>query len=194
METKRKTWMRRLSKHFIQYLNIGFFVSGRVMAVTAAGFSLLIFSKQLFLVKNQAAWGTVMKVAFAVALVNLFLSIPVFGRAAKLECSIPKMKGIGRYLLAEFFAIQALMVSTPIFFYIHTGGEGLISWTGDRWWVIATKMAWLISWCAALGSLLQSFIWGPIGGPKRQRQRDGSSVLTDSKEGDEISANDEIAK
>lgn len=178
---------KSIGHSFIQYLNIGFFVSGRVVAVVAVVLNLLIFSGQLFLVKNQAAWGTVMKTVFAVALVNLFLSIPVFLRAAKLECNIPKMKGIGRYLLAEFFAIQALMVSTPIFFYIHTGGEGLVSWKGDRWWVIATKMAWLISWCVSLGSLFQALMWGPVGGPgkKRKKERKDASEQTKERDGSE---------
>lgn len=180
MRKARLAW-----RSFIQYLNIGFFVSGRVMTAVAVVLNLLIFSGHLFLVKNQAAWGTAIRTTFMVALINLFFSIPVFVGAVKLECNIPKMKGIGRYLLAEFFAIQALMVSAPIFFYIHTGGEGLVSWTGDRWWVIATKMAWLISWCAALGSLLQSFMWGPIGGPCKKKKRRDSSEQIEQRDGPE---------
>lgn len=178
---------KSIGHSFIQYLNIGFFVSGRVVAVVAVVLNLLIFSKQLFLVKNQAAWGTAMKVAFAVALVNLLLSIPVFMRAAKLECNIPKMKGIGRYLLAEFFAIQALMVSTPIFFYIHTGGKGITSWEGDPWWVFVFNMNWLISWCATLGSLFQALMWGPVGGPgkKRKKERKDASEQTKERDGSE---------
>lgn len=108
---------------FIQYLNIGFFVSSRVIAAAAVVLNLLIFSGQLFLVKNQAAWGTVMKTVFAIALVNLFLSIPVFVGAVKMKCNIPKMKNIGQYLLAEYFAMIALFVLTTPFFYIHTGGD-----------------------------------------------------------------------
>lgn len=178
---------KSIGHSFIQYLNIGFFVSGRVIAAAAAGFSLLIFSKQLFLVKNQAAWGTVMKTVFAVALVNLFLSIPVFVRAAKLECNIPKMKNIGQYLLAEYYAMMALFVLTMPFFYIHTGGIGITSWEGDPWWVFADKMTLLITWCAGLESLFQALMWGPVGGPgkKRKKERKDASEQTEERDGSE---------
>lgn len=178
---------KSIGHSFIQYLNIGFFVSGRVVAVVAVVLNLLIFSKQLFLVKNQAAWGTAMKAAFAVALVNLLLSIPVFLRAAKLECNIPRIKNIGQYLLVEYFAMIALFVLTTPFFYIHTGGIGITSWEGDPWWVFAYKITGLITWCAGLESLFQVFMWAPGSntGKKRKKKRKDASEQTEERDGSE---------
>lgn len=170
-----KVLVRRAFRQFIQYLNIGLFVCGQVVAVVAAGFSLLIITKQLFLVKNQAAWGMAMWIALGVAVCNVLLSIPVFLCAVKMECYIPKIKKIGSYLIAEYITMLILMLLTTLFFFIHTGGEGFTTWQGDYWWVIATKTSWVISWCAHLTTIFQ-IPWCAGTNVDEEKKEDGSSA------------------
>ncbi len=148
----------------IRRLNSILIVSGTAMAVAAVLFSVLSISKALYGVSNRSAWYLAMLTVFGIAMVNLFLACVVFilSRATKLtDFSSIKYQhmALQKYIRIEFRVVAILMGIALLAFQFHAKGADFVTFQGDPWWVISTRMSWRISGCASVLRPIQLITW-----------------------------------
>lgn len=148
----------------IKWLNNILIVSGVVVAMASAIFSLLSISKTLYYVLNCSAWHLAMLIAFGIAMLNLFLACVVLmlSRTTNLtDFSSIKYRHVGlqKYIKIEFRVVAILMGITLLAFRFHAKGADFVTFQGDPWWVVSTRMSWRISACASFLRPIQLITW-----------------------------------
>lgn len=151
-------------KRAIKRVNSILIISGIAMAMAAVLFSVLSISKGLYGVSNRSAWYLAMLTAYGIAMLNLFLAFVIFilSRATKLtdfsSIKYRHMK-LQKYIKIEFRVVAILIGITFLAFEFHAEGADFVTFQGDPWWAISTKMSCRISACASFLRPLQLITW-----------------------------------
>lgn len=160
-----KLYTKLLCHRLIKILNTVLTLSGGVTAMTAVTLSLLAISKQLYLVRDQAAWASIMLVVLVLSVANIAIAIIVLflTRITKFEGllqTMQKAKGLQLYVKVEAYTVSALMTIGLLSFPFYTQGASFATFPGDPWWVKAISLSTLISWLTGLLRMLQLITWG----------------------------------
>ncbi len=148
----------------IKRLNSILIVSGTAMAVAAVLFSVLSISKALYGVSNRSAWYLAMLTVFGIGMLNLFLAcvVLILSRATHLtdfsSIKYQHMK-LQKYIKIEFRVVAILIGITFLAFEFHAEGADFVTFQGDPWWAISTKMSCRISACASFLRPIQLITW-----------------------------------
>ncbi len=158
------TYLITICRMAIKRLNNILIVSGIAMAMAAVLFSVLSISKALYDVPNRSAWHLAMLTVFGIAMLNLLLACVVFilSRATNLtdfsSIKYRHMK-LQKYIKIEFRVVAILMGIALFAFQFHAKGADFVTFQGDPWWVISTKMSLRISACASFLRPIQLITW-----------------------------------